>query len=494
MPDAIIDTVQHATSNTTMQGQMLREIELAAQDTAIAIPSQEQKTLGDWSRTINGTEYRSTDALDYTVIDEMLKSGIVMFALQMKRSQILSPFRNIRGWQLVGKDSPLLRVSIKNMQKILPKLIYDASFAALAYGTSFTELVWENKDASYFGIQGSRRKFTVIHKSVSVPNETISHIERPNGSYKGFVQKKSAGSWLNSGTTGIFVPVGSGLVLPYEDHFNNLWGTSFMESIYPYWIWFDVVLRAMIRYMERVSTPVTIVKAPSRQRARIPGTKKSMDALQLGLNIAATVAHSNAGVIPSDTDENGKPLWDINYLTSNESTQPFIAVLEEIAQLIFRAGLSADRAISQPTGGGGSYGLGSIHAQATAGHSEMVLLNWLMFLNNHFTPWYTTYNYGGGKEPFMLQTQGINQAERELFMKLFNIAGNSATFQDAIENIDWGKLGTLAGVPFKDIQNQMPPKQRPPQNQVAEPVVTKESLESQDSSLWKTADLVNKMF
>lgn len=449
VPDSIAQLVRSKLSEEDAS-MVLTEMEDTVQLEFQVPPLLEQgKTAGDWPITLPGfrDDYRKETALSFDVIEQMLKSAPVRFALEMKRAQIVSVFRNERSWVVHSPDTELAEIVTHNLRQILPKMALDFSYASLVYGSSFQELVWEYKNKYELGITNSQyqgnRKFIVAKIPNAVPNWTILKIKRDvNGHFDGFVQR----------TTNLAVEVtverDSSLVIPYNELFRNLWGESFLKPMYPIWFWYEVVMRSMVRYMERVGTPVALVKAPSRATVIQPGTKNRIDGITWGMEIASNVARSNAAVIPSDTDDQGKPLWDLSYLNSSEKSQPFLDILELLTQMILRAGLSADRALSQSSGGVGSYNIGEIHQQATALHNELILIQWVHYLNTYFLPLYSLYNRGQNGPPIWLETQGLDPLDKQNLISLIGTAQGMESFKEFGYRIDWEGLLTVNNIPL----------------------------------------------
>jgi hypothetical protein len=411
------------------------------------------RTYGDWGMFSidqkNASDYRPQSALSIDIIEQMLKSAPVRFALEMKRAQIVSVFRNERSWKVTCNDTELQEIVTKNLQQILPKMALDFSFSSLAYGVSFQELVWIRQSKYELGLEdepSNNAKFVVAKIPNSVNPGTIDRILRTKtGHFNGFVQKPR---WL-TGNSEIVVPSEASLIIPYEEKFRNLWGESILKPMYPIWYWYEIVLRAMVKYMERTGTPVAMVKAPARSTIIKPGTKERIDGISWGMEIASNVARSNAISIPSDRDEQGNPLWELSYLNSSERSQPFLDILELLTQMILRAGLSADRALSQSSGGVGSYSIGEVHKEATALHNELILTQWVHYLNTYFLPLYSLYNRGQNGPTVHLETQGLDPTDRTNLTTLLGVSQSMQSFQDIGFRIDWESLLTVNNIPLK---------------------------------------------
>lgn len=406
-------------------------------------------------------DFRPTDSLSFTVINQMIKSAPVRFALEMKRSQIVSVFRNERSWKVHSPDTELAEIVDANLKQILPRMAIDFSYSSLVYGVSFQELIWQYKNKYQLGLADSKyqtnRKFVVAKVPNSVNPETVPYIKRDmDGRFNGFIQVPYGRAGLiehpmgSSGFLGseIDIPKDSSLIITYNEKFRNLWGESFLKPIYPIWFWYEVVMRAMVTYMERIGTPVVLVKAPSRATITRPGTRTKVDGISWGMEIGSNVSRSTVAVIPSDTDDGGKPLWDLSYLATTERSEPFMEILELLTQMIIRAGMSADRSLTQSSGGVGSFNIGSIHKEATALHNELILAQWTQALNTYFLPLYSLYNRGENGPPIWLETQGLDPSDRDNLKTILGIAQGLESFKNVGFQIDWESLLTINNIPL----------------------------------------------
>ena len=421
------------------------------------------KTKGDYNYfnfLMENLDYRPGTALSFHVINQMIKSAPVRFALEMKRSQIVSVFRNERSWKVHSPDTELVEIVEANLKQILPKMAIDFSYSSLVYGVSFQELVWQYKNKYQLGITDSKyqtnRKFIVAKEPNAVNPETVPYIVRDaDGRFNGFVQTPygRAGVITGQDRTGfmgeeITVSKDSSLIITYNERFRNLWGESFLKPIYPIWFWYEVVMRSMVTYMERIGTPVVLVKAPSRATITKPGTRTKVDGITWGMEIGSNVTRSTVAVIPSDKDDQGNPLWELDYMQTTERSQPFMDMLELLTQMIIRAGMSADRSLTQSSGGVGSFNIGSIHKEATALHNELILVQWTQALNTYFLPLYSLYNRGQNGPPIWLETQGLDPSDRDNLKTILGVAQNMESFKNVGFQIDWESLLTVNNIPL----------------------------------------------
>lgn len=422
------------------------------------------QTKGDWRISLsipNGQkqDIRPGDALSYVIIKEMLKSGPIRFALEMKRSQMVSVFRNRRSVSVYSQDQELARVGEFVVEHVLPFAAFEFTWSALVYGAAFMEGVWETKTLSQLGLQGDKL-YTVPKQLNLVPHDTVRHIIRTNGGdFDGFVQMADykLGTYYIVSTPNvqtslpgdITVEAESALVIPYNGFSRNLWGESFLYPLYPLWFWYEITIRSLVRYTELMGDPPRLGKAPSKKKIRLSANSNELvDAIDYLLAIAVNLSKSNAVVIPSDKDEQGRDEWDLGYMIAPDRSQPFVQILELFNSMILRAGLTGDKTYSTVQGPGVPSAIGQIGAEATALHNEMVVSSWLHYLNTYWFSKISKYNLGENGVPAWLEIQGLDPKEREFLIQIANIAGNSSTFQEFFYKVDWESLGKMSGLPM----------------------------------------------
>ena len=148
-PDSLTDFIKE-TLDEDNANLVLEEIEKTIKLEGVVPPNLDSngRTKGNWNTMLPdlnevNEDHRQYEALSYETIDEMLKSSAVIFALEMKRSQIISVFRNERSWRIHTQDKELRGVVEANLAEILSKMADDFSYSSMVYGVSFQELLWE---------------------------------------------------------------------------------------------------------------------------------------------------------------------------------------------------------------------------------------------------------------------------------------------------------------------------------------------------------------
>jgi hypothetical protein len=373
----------------------------------------------------------------------MRKNGQVVFTLMLKKSPVRTVFRNDRSWHIESKDQTMADVITHNLNKILPRHMGDI-LTYLDYGTAFFELVWKNTTMKELGLRrsDSGNNVAVLKKLNAVYPATIEQIlVKSNGSFNGFTQRVS-------GTKGPFVkvPADQSLIFTHDGYFRNKWGNSYLTPMFPFWYWYEVVWRLFLRYMERMATPVVVGKAPQTHKV-VDSAGNLVDAMDKALEIAGDVGYSNAVAVPSDVDENGNPLWVIDYLVSPAGSENvFIRALEELGTMIIRSGLMADRVATQESSTG-SYNMSSIHYIVTQLHNEWILDDIVYHLNEYLLWKYEYYNKGIRDSGTCMITEGLDIEEKtRLFQLLMKLADSK---HPDLERIDVEKSLAVSNIPVK---------------------------------------------
>ncbi len=451
VPDDIVELVREVAGDKSgiVLDSIADVIKLASNELEVNVSktSSEVRTQGDWVlRWTDGEELRPTDRLSFARIRAMDKSGVIQFALMMKLAQLMLVFRDQRSHRFTSSDNELAEVISAAMEHVLPRMMYNLMESALRTGSGLAELIWGNVTKHQVGLGKNRggKKFTVIVDSKIVDPETIKAIKRTKkGKFDGFIQTAIRAEGDESE---IPVELENAFILTYQERYRNKWGISLYQAMYPLWFWYQIILRAMVRYMERLGTPVAVAWAPANKVVRKPGSTDTIDAMDLGLQIAVQVGKSSAVVMPSDVDSSGNKMWELGYLTADERAQPFTDVLEKMTVMILRAALLADRSLT--AGEIGAFNIGEIHDIANSIHNQMVIMLFVEQFNRHISPRLAKFNRGNNAPPLFLEVMNIDLRIRDMMQKLMAVAGNIPAAQEAMGRMDYVTMAELSGVPI----------------------------------------------
>jgi len=134
-------------------------------------------------------------------------------------------------------------------------------------------------------------------------------------------------------------------------------------------------------------------------------------------------------------DENGRPLWEIDYLKiGQEEGKQFIEAITILAGNIKNYLLTGDKDSSD----GGEF--------EVMLDTERVLSHMAMYINNYVFPRFLMWN-GASTRKGKLDFQGANSRVLPLLFKLMAVAGNRLG-GDALRQVDWRMLFSKGGVPI----------------------------------------------
>lgn len=462
LPNSVLDVIDRHSKSEKVSSAIKAEVNdivdslpnaiLMAMDTT---PEEEDgKTVGNWRLNFAGNEMRPDSSLSWAIIDDMEKSAMPAFAILMKLAPNLAVFRSWDGILVKSPDEEQAEVVSENLRQILPLMAMEFGFRSMMDGTCFMETRWENTTKFKLGLAKNRlpsKLWTVAKQPHIVDPRTVTEIKRTKNGYKfdGFIQQSPLPPHK-----AITVNAEQALIIPNNQRFRSLWGVSSLELLYRPWFWYQVFLRSVVRWGERMAVPTVIAKAPMMESIPDPNdpttTIKSLD---YAASIASSLARSSYATIPSDVDPETKvPKFALGYESASEGgvSAALVSILQEFAQLIIRAAISADRATTQSSGGVGSFNIGEVHNQATQYHNQMILTSWMNYLNKYFMPWYSYYNRGINGPPIRAEVAFVDPSYRALLVGMLNTMGNTKPGQDALWSLDYDTLLNLAHVPTLD--------------------------------------------
>lgn len=380
------------------------------------------------------------DEFGFPTIDLMLKTGTVRFALELKKAAVLSALFNELQWQIECEDEKLREVVEADMKRVFAT--YGAEMLTmLEYGSFFGELIWEYAPATMRGLE-SKDKWWVLEGINTVKPETVDHINRVRdgknrGRFDGFVQKADS-PWPEHA-----VPVDQALILTFRKKWRNLWGESALKAAYPLWYWFDIILAAFIRYLDRCGIPLTVCEAPMKGRMKMSdGTWLST--MDYALLTATEATRSQAIGLPSDVNpETGKPLFNLRYLADDKRGDQFIGALKFVADLLTRSIIMGAMADISKEGGG--YNREEAHWGMTQLDNQQILSMLVSQLARYHLPRYAVYN-ATPTTYIDMRLVGLDPDRIGRVFKFLSTAGNQAE-GDALNWPNWELIFQLSGIP-----------------------------------------------
>lgn len=393
------------------------------------------------------SDMRTDKDVSYTDIDRMLKLGPCFMASRIKKGPIMSALTGKRRWTLRSSDNKLLKVAEADLERVFMRHINDM-MTALDYGTAFGSTIWTRKTAEQVGAAtgvGRQSEWVVIDKIQWAHPSSVNEILRnaSDNSFAGYVHRRR-----RMEPRDVTIDPHQALVLTYGGQFGNMWGTSIFEPVYDFALWYELTMRAFLRFNQRMATPVAVVKGPQSGTSKRPDGTRINNPLY-GLLLASAASNSAALWIPSERDlQSGEPLWEIGYMDKQEKGEMFIPALQYLGTQIMRGVLVGDRSFTQD-GETGSYGAGEVHNKLTQIDNDLIFKTLLWQLNDYLVMRYGMWNVDFNSPPMLkLHAEVIDPDEQEVLMKLFATAGNVKLFDGSpLDIVDWEEAFRSINVP-----------------------------------------------
>ena len=391
------------------------------------------RSSGQFIKNDKDNELRSDESLSFEVIEKMMKSGIINFVVDMKRSSILAPFKNDRGYTFKSENETFAKKIKKEVDSFISKMMLEITYDSLVYGTYIAETLYFNKKEGDY--------ITYPKLPAIVPIDSVTQIRRSKrGIYKGFIQEN-----FETGKE-ISIKASDSIVVPHKPRNRNLFGRSMLMPLYALWFWYNIILLALVRYNQKLSNPTSIGRAPSNEKVQVKGNSDLISSMEMMNQVQQTLAHTDYVTLPNDLNrDTNNYKYELSYLEKNDNTSAsLINALHLItSQMILSANFSGN-AVTEGTGG--SYNSAQGYQQITAIHNQMLLTEYIYYLNKYYFSKIAELN---GKKELKIETTTLDNNEKTMLMELLKISGNFADFNPLI-NIDWNNLLKLQNFPLNN--------------------------------------------
>ena len=131
------------------------------------------------------------------------------------------------------------------------------------------------------------------------------------------------------------------LIVVHQFESGNYYGISAMEPIYSTWYKSGINIQFHMRWLERKGTGIFMGRYP------VGVDKDGQDNATTMMDLLDSIMEGTAVALPSGYDANGKPLWDIHLLDSDDKTDAFIAFHEYLDKTMLRGLIIPERALTQ---------------------------------------------------------------------------------------------------------------------------------------------------
>lgn len=396
-------------------------------------------------------------------IELMRKNGMVRFVLGMRAMPIIGLFRNEpgEGWEIDCENEEVKAVVTAAFKRIVKDLVKDCQ-TARAFGFMAAEKVFRLISYGELGVEGyPDDKLAWVYKKVK-PNHPKSVTVKRNAQtdrFEGYAQNEGASNEVK-------VRAEKAFIYSYRMEFGNPYGDPDSTPMFAPWYWLEFVWRALLRYTERLGTPVCVVYAPQAGwLKRSDGTK--VHALDEALRIAMDIGKSSAAAMPSDNfdqSDGGGPKWRVDYLVGPERQGVFSSILDELRVELMRAGGIPEKAMGVSPDQTGAYAAWQIPSDMFLQAEETDLTEMVQAWEKYLLPQIAYYTFGeewGTYGKLGLRTEGLDRGQIEALLEIAQTV-LQAGHPDAMR-VDLEHILTNVGVPM------MPQAAQPAQSEPGRP-------------------------
>lgn len=218
------------------------------------------------------------------------------------------------------------------------KLLTEA-LECLEFGWKPEEILWK-VDSIPYKIGDQRKVFegTMLKCPKGLDPETVQLLTYPEtGRLAGFEQYGVNEKILKENNKAV--------VFTHMLESGHYYGISALEPAYPYWFDGNLNRQFHMRWLERKGVGILKGMYPSGETDMPDGSRK--DNQDIILELLSSVIEGRVVSIPSKRDDNGNLLWDIDFLSDEDKTDPFINRAKYIDESILRALIIPEKALTQ---------------------------------------------------------------------------------------------------------------------------------------------------
>jgi SPP1 gp7 family putative phage head morphogenesis protein len=234
-------------------------------------------------------------------------------------------------------DKKIKSITEKMLKKVWKKLMREA-LEKVDFGFKAMELRYEKGKLNYLDENDNKETFegVLFRSPKGLDGETIDIlIEKEDGSFRGFRQNSEID---------VLVKDRKALLFTHNLESGQYYGISSLEPIFPFWYDANLNRQFHMRWLERKGTGFFKGIYPT-------GTKKlsegEMDNQDIMLNLLDSIVEGNVVSIPSSRDDKGNLLWDIQFMSDEDKTDPFIARQKHIDEMILKGLVIPEKALTQ---------------------------------------------------------------------------------------------------------------------------------------------------
>ncbi len=334
-------------------------------------------------------------------------------------------------WYLEGGDKEIREKIEKSLQKIWTKVIKVVSKSLWAgYSPSTKEFTFDEE----LGIINIK---TLRDLS---PESCYPKIDE-NGDFQGFFQRQD---FINSSNKDVEISPLYAFWFPNMMIDGNLYGESMIKGAYNPWYYSELVHLFANRYYERFGEPLVKGRAPGA--GAVPDKDGTIvDPIAEIQNIGENLKSHSVATLPSDRDDHGELMYDIEYLESNMRGVDFGMYLSRLDMEKCRAIFVPDLLLG--TGRVGSFELGKEHKATFLQAVQGMFDDITEYVQKYIIDQLVGINYPDGTEIPKFRHLPLSPVDQDTIAKIIQEASKGGE-----QFIDVKKLAQRIGIPILDAE------------------------------------------
>lgn len=358
--------------------------------------------------TINDGRLTNPSELSLSILKVIRKDPIIQLGLKV----IKLPIKSMKWWiECQDKNiAAFLEYAIKRVWKQMLNVILNA----VDFGWSASEKIWEEQDIQVVRKENGEDIVAYdgpafLLKKLKDPDpSTIDILVDSNGDFNGIKQ-------FGTSKGDVTVNPDKCFVMTNEKEYGNLYGKSLLRYAYDPWYWSTLMYQFLNRYFERRGTPPIKARAPKGKATLNTGEVR--DNLEIAQTMAASLNNSSAVALPSNIDEKGNYIWDVEYMREDQRAEMFIEYIEHLNIMKLRALFVPERAVIQDTDMG-ARSVAQTHLNVFLMALEGLMEDIADHINKYLIPQLINYNFGPNTPPAYIKMRGLSDNVKNLLKQI----------------------------------------------------------------------------
>ena len=264
----------------------------------------------------------------------------------------------------------------------------------------------------------------------------------PDGRFAG-LRYRPAGMFSDVGE--VFIPAEKAFIFTHWKEYGSLYGASRLEPAYKPWQRGEDTRDRMAGYLKRKGDPPLKARAPAETRHNASGTE--IDCMEEAEKNLAALESGGVAVFPAEYDDQGKPLWDAEYMTVAQRGEEFLKALDYHDARCFRACLVPEAVATH--GDVGAYAAIKQYTETFLTLEDLLAQDLIEHLDLYVVAQLAAMRYSGVEAHLVAEPLGADVSERYSEF-ISDLLKSQFTAPIVAEAVDLVEIVDGAGLPLRE--------------------------------------------